>query len=83
MKTNAKKQIEQKTETIANDAIYCVARVARELGINEKRARTFLRKNADTYAPFRNQKFTKTSSLYKQCVDVLTNYKNKTRVITE
>lgn len=79
-KNNAK--IETKNDNATIDKIYCVADVARELNIDPKRARAFLRKNATLYT-MRKKTFTKTSSLYKQCVDALTQYKNKNVVVTQ
>jgi hypothetical protein len=79
--TQNKKTAKIETTTIA-DKIMTVADVARELNLNEKRARAFLRKNADAYAAFRNQKFTKGSTLYNKCVSLLTVYKTKNKIHT-
>ena len=82
-KNTAAKNTAAKNETATVEKIMTVADVARELKIDPKRARAFLRKNADKYAPFRNKTFTPTSALYKQCVDLLTAYKNKTAPVTK
>lgn len=82
--TNAKKQSSAKSTAIEStvEKIFTVADVARELKLEPKRARAFLRKNETLYT-MRNQKFTAKSSLYKQCVDALTQYKNKHAVVTK
>ncbi len=82
--TNAKnnKSNNVKIENATIDKILTVADVARELSIDPKRARAFLRKNVALYT-MRHQKFTKTSNAYKSCVDALTQYKNKNRVVTQ
>jgi len=82
MTKQSNKKTNDKIEKNDDAKIMCVADVARELNIDAKRARAFLRKNVELYT-MRNQKFTKTSSLYKQCVDALTIYKNKSRVVTQ
>ena len=83
-KSNIETKIEQIVETSKNE-ILRVANVARELNINEKRARAFLRKNenVDQYNEFRNKQFTRESSLYKKCHALLTSYKNKNVVVTK
>ena len=78
---NAKNTAKKSDAKIADDKILTVADVARELGHDPKRARAFLRKNDSLYS-MRKQKFTASSALYKKCVDALTAYKNKNRVIT-
>lgn len=77
--TKSNKQTNEKTNVI-DEKIMCVADVARELNIDAKRARAFLRKNVELYVA-RKQKFTKNSTLYKKTFDALTQYKNKNRVI--
>jgi len=79
-KTN--KTVDAKIESTVADKIMTVADVARELQIDPKRARAFLRKNVTLYT-MRHQKFTKTSKLYDACVSALTTYKNKNRVVTQ
>lgn len=80
--TNAKKQKnESSNKKSIVDAVFTVADVARDLNIDPKRARAFLRKNDALYT-MRKTKFTKSSSLYKQCVDALTQYKNKNKIVT-
>lgn len=69
-------------ENVIDNAIMRVANVARELNINEKRARSFLRRNENValYDDFRNKTFTRDSNAYKTCVELLTRYKNSLRV---
>lgn len=72
-----------KKQTKIDDKVLTVADVARKLSLDPKRARAFLRKNKNDYAPFRNKTFTESSALYRQCVDILTAYKNKRAVVTK
>lgn len=66
-KTNdAKTAIIEKTITIAD--------VARELKLDPKRARAFMRKNVELYT-MRKTKFVKNSTPYKNAVAALTAYK--------
>lgn len=65
-----------------NEIALTVADVARELNIDPKRARAYLRKNVELYVA-RHQRFTKTSTLYKKTFDALNAYKNAKRVITQ
>lgn len=62
-----------------SDEILRAANVARELGLNEKRARSFLRNaaNVSRYSEFRNKTFTRGSSAHKLCVELLTAYKTR------
>lgn len=69
-----KKQIENKTNESINEKLLRVADVARELNIDPKRARAFLRKNVALYVA-RKQSFAKTSKLYTQTRDALMTYK--------
>ena len=68
-----------------SDDVLRVANVARELNVNEKRARSFLRRpeNVAAYNEFRNKTFTRNSSAYKKCVELLTTYKTKTAALTK
>ena len=77
-KSNAERAIEKLVENALT-----VADVARELNLNEKRARAYLRKHPNEYAPFRNKTFTKTSSLYTKCRDLLAAYAAKRAPVTE
>lgn len=70
-------------EIATNENTLCVANVARELKIDPKRARSYLRKHANDYNDFRNKRFTRESSLYAKCHEMLTTYKNKNRVIND
>lgn len=82
---NAKKQIEINNANVDEtkiEKIMTIADVARELNIDPKRARAFLRKNVNLYT-MRKQKFTKSSTLYKNAIDALTQYKNKNVVVTQ
>lgn len=81
---NAKNKIENNAniESTKIEKIMTIADVARELNIDPKRARAFLRKNVELYT-MRKQKFTKSSSLYKNAIDALTQYKNKNVVVTK
>lgn len=80
---NAKNKTETKhVESTTVEKIMTVADVARELQLDPKRARAFLRKNPLLYT-MRKLKFTKSSALYKQCVDALTQYKTKNVVVTQ
>lgn len=81
-KSNKKQTNDAKIEQTNDDKILCVADVARELNIDAKRARAFLRKNVELYVA-RQQKFTRNSSLYKKTYDALMTYKNKNRVVTQ
>lgn len=70
-KTNAK--IETKIES--NDANtskkLTIANVARELNLNEKRARSTLRKNVKIYNAFRKQRFDANSQMHIDARDAL------------
>ena len=81
-KQNDKSPAETKIEKLVADAL-CAADVARELNLDPKRARAYLRKHADEYAPFRNKTFVKTSALYKQCHALLSKYAKRTAPVTE
>lgn len=61
------------------DVAMTVADVARELKIDPKRARAFLRKNVELYVA-RKQRFTKSSTLYTKTKNALIEYA-KTRVV--
>ena len=87
MKNAKNKTMTQSTNDVAKnettiEKIMTVADVARELNIDPKRARAFLRKNVELYT-MRKQKFTKSSSLYEKCKNALTVYKNKNVVVTK
>lgn len=58
-----------KTKTVAEKLI-CVADVARELGLDPKTARAFLRRHADLYAA-RKKTFPKNSKLHTATRDAL------------
>lgn len=60
----------------------CVADVARELDIDAKRARAYLRKHVELYVA-RHQRFTRDSSLFTATYNALSAYKNAKRVITD
>lgn len=79
---NAKKIDTTKNDVVANDKILTIADVARELQIDPKRARAFLRKHVELYT-MRKLKFTKTSKLYDDAKNALTTYKNKNVVATK
>ena len=83
MSTNKNNTAVKATPAAESEKALTVADVARELKIDPKRARAFLRKHATEYAPFRNKTFTKNSTPYKQCVALLTKYKTKTAPITQ
>lgn len=68
--------------TTTVEKIMTVADVARELNIDPKRARAFLRKNVELYT-MRKQKFTKTSKLYENAKNALIAYKQKNVVVTQ
>lgn len=82
MKTNAKKQTKIESNTIANDVALTVADVARELNLDPKRARAFLRKHVELYVA-RHQRFTRESSLFKKTHDALIAYRDARKIITE
>lgn len=66
------KSIESTTaKTTTVEKLLTVADVARELKLDAKRARSYLRKNAAVYAPFRNKTFAKNTALYNKCRDAL------------
>ena len=69
-------------ETTAVEKIMTIADVARELNIDPKRARAFLRKNPTLYT-MRKMKFTSATQLYRDAVAALTAYKTKNTVVTE
>lgn len=75
--TTAKKS----TAPAADAKPLTVADVARELNIDPKRARAYLRKNISLYT-MRHQKFTRESSLFKAAHAALSAYKNKNKVVT-
>lgn len=79
---NKKSNVEKRIETIVNDTkneLLRVSNVARELNLNEKRARSFLRNNSNVaqYNEFRTKTFTRESNAYKTCVELLTQYKKR------
>lgn len=67
-----------KTETKIADAIIekslTIADVARELKLDPKRARAFMRKNVELYT-MRKTKFTKSTPVYKAAFAALSAYK--------
>ncbi len=65
-----------------NEIALTVADVARELNINPKRARAFLRKNVELYVA-RKQRFTKQSSLYTKTKNALIEYAKSRVVVTK
>lgn len=73
-KSNVEKTIEKMTENALR-----VADVARELKLDEKRARAFLRTPANVaeYNTFRNKSFLRDSTPFKKCVALLTQYKQR------
>jgi len=79
-KSNAKTNVDA---TINNDAIYNVARVAREYdaSIDVKRLRAFARKNVALYT-MRKQQFTKSSTLYKQTIAMIDAFKSSRKIHT-
>lgn len=79
---DAKNETTTKNDDIAHDAILTCANVARELNIDPKRARAFLRKNVELYVA-RHQRFTRESTLYKKTYDALLQYKNSRKIITQ
>lgn len=78
---NDKSNVEKTIEKLVENAM-TVADVARELNLDPKRARAFLRKNVELYVA-RHQRFTKTSSLYKKTFDALKTYRDARIVVTK
>lgn len=79
---NAKSNDVANVENNVIENALCVADVARELKIDPKRARAFLRKNVELYVA-RHQRFTKSSTLYRKTFDALKSYVDAKRVVTE
>lgn len=69
-------------ESTTIEKIMTIADVARELNIDPKRARAYMRKNVALYT-MRKQKFTKTSKLYNDAKNALLQYKSKNVVVTQ
>jgi len=82
MKTNKTVKTTKTIESTNNDVAMTVADVARQLKIDPKTARAFLRKHVDLYVA-RKQRFTKTSALYKKTFDALSAYAQTRVVVTK